>query len=428
MAWHGYFSLAGNEVVNNERAVTYARAYGVHEVQTAAGYPGLPLALDEAGYVLPPVDEAPWYDQDYPVSERFCGVIGKSVTGLDKHPIEQTLTPRATDGSVPARRRLTHREVAFTVLLVALDEEALSYGMSWLTSALTGAPCAAGCGGDDLCFFGSPPAGLGDEQARLLLDVVLLDGPELTGVKRFTERTCGNTTAAPVIAEVTFTLAAGSPHIHHAPTEVVPQSVFAFPAPNNTCAYRWVETPGGTCNSCGPDPSLIEDPVFPDPDPAPGVPVPTEPAQCTSAFSAATIVATFAAGSSPQWLDAVPLITVRTGITPMRRLRVRFGAAPPGGCEGLFDDTCAVCGEVGIPFLPAGSVAVIDGRRETVTVEHGPSAQTYMPAVYGPGGSAPLWPILTCGQAMCVEVSADADTVSIDASAEVGFVIRSDAA
>src|SRR4030095_13167116 len=97
-------------------------------------------------------------------------------------------------------------------------------GLSWLTAQLrASADCDPSGNGDELCVWAFCPdtvePGEGsfawEETARMLYDVVLVDGPKVV-TRRKTKISCAGTQAW--IAQVEFTLQSGAPGIFRLPT------------------------------------------------------------------------------------------------------------------------------------------------------------------------------------------------------------------
>lgn len=158
MPYEGWFSFGGNEVGNEERV----RAYVAQMLPTLTLGPNktcrgdLPTLLGDAPYMLPVIDEAPWFDPDDPDTSRFCGFWPLSVDGLADSPVQATVTEYVSDGGrVDGRRRRT-MEVRVTGLLIGQDDAALEAGRTWLKAVLEGAECDP-CDTTSLCYLSSVP-------------------------------------------------------------------------------------------------------------------------------------------------------------------------------------------------------------------------------------------------------------------------------
>lgn len=408
-----YMQLAGTEVVSTARAYAYATARGIP--LRCNPCPDIAGAVGDLPYTNPVEDDAPWYDPSQPESANVFGVVGMGVVGFDTAPVERAPVQLVGDGAALGVLRRAHREIAYTVLLVAADDCATSYGLEWLAAALRGGACAEGCAGDEMCVFSCCPID-GERELRHLYGVGLLDGPTVTEATYLPG-------SGGVLTTVTFTLAASKPWIYREPL---------------VSSVDWVDPSAGQLVDLDPDavfdlctepPPCLEDPECPAPPLPPGPPTPVDPCYPTG-------VDTFLAGvievnvlQQPQWLEAVPVIEVMTGATALRRLTVRGWANPQGiPCRDV-SDPCQACFQVTIPYLPAKSHLTLDGRTEQAIVEC-PSkvgTATDTPTLYGPKGAAFLWPTFPCPSGLCVEVMALASTVAEDARARVLLAPRSDA-
>lgn len=424
--FHGYLAMAGNEIVNNLRSATYATALGITHVNCGP-CDGLARALYDMPYTSPDMDDAPWYDPVVVESKSFAGFYGLEITGLSKSVGSRGLVPLTERGAALHPLRRTHREIQVRVLAMAKTEAALSYGFSWLASVLRGNICAAGCFGDELCFFTACPpcpplsadpldpdpcGDLATQYWRQLHNVGLLAMEEPTDVRKVSGGWLG---------QVTFTLAAGDPFIYRDPVLMAtgPQPSQLLPNYFDTgvppTCFENVDCLRST--DCPPPPA----PVLP--------PAPVDPCFPTGPFTAGRVVMALPQDRVPVWMEKVPLIHIRSGGKKLERLTVRWYGNPTARECGSDLDPCAACAEVNIAFVPANSTLTIDGRRETATVDcpGGPGLATAEPALYGRGGSPFVWPLFNCGDGMCLEVIAKADTIAADAVIEIHYVVREDA-
>lgn len=177
-------------------------------------------------------DDAPWFSQasgyNYASSpsRRFLGVHALSVSALSDSTRAVDITEGILSGGVLGRERLAVPRFRFRVMLTAVDEDGLEYGMTWLSKALSEQSCSthgASCGSSDLTFFTMCPPTYdpdGPEAAyeekldaisRMYHDVKCIQGPVETDRFNRPENTWG------MIVE--FTLAAGV------------ASMFGLPAP-----------------------------------------------------------------------------------------------------------------------------------------------------------------------------------------------------
>lgn len=443
MTYAGYLLLGGNEIVNTNRVITYARAMGITAI-TCGECDTLNRALDEPPYTSPDLDDAPWWDPTVAESKDFAGVLGVEVIGLDGPVNSREVIPLARDGAAlnPLHRRA--REIQVRAYLFARTECALSYGRGWLAAATRGGTCGLDCVGDELCYLSCCPDNCpepdpdlpdtcGDRQWRTLYNVGILEGPVPQPARKI---------SGGWMQEVTVTFTAGNPFIFHTPTlaatgpsegQVLPNYV---EDPDNwLCVDEATncvqEAMGGACGAMPPPiiPLIPPDPCFP-----------------TGAFVAWRAVIALPDGLTPIWLETVPLIRLRTGPAGpppapngLRRLTLRWYTNPTGlDCLTSLENPdpnlrllgpCDVCAEIQIPIVPPNSTLTLDGRTERAWVDcpGGPGLATAEPFVYGPRGTAFQWPVFACGQSLCLEIIAQADSVQPGTSWEIFAVAREDA-
>ena len=167
MAWEGYLSYDGTEIINVARTEAYAR--DLDWFKPLYNNSLLPRVLGRStGYTTPSVDEAPWYDPDVPESNGFFGAYPIDVAGLENSsrasdPIEFT-----TEGGLPGRLRHGTRTGVFSVVLIGASEAAVKYGRDWLARALLGSACGKSLAtrqaqGADLLFLAAEPKAGADQ-------------------------------------------------------------------------------------------------------------------------------------------------------------------------------------------------------------------------------------------------------------------------
>lgn len=443
MTFVGYALLAGNEILNSNRVIAYARALGITSL-TCGACDTLGRALNENDYTSPDADNAPWWDPTVVASKDFAGVLGLEITGLDTPVNVREVIPLARNGGAlnPLNRRV--REIQIRAALFARTECALSYGRSWLAAATRGGNCGLDCVGDEFCFLtccpqdcpepeDGEPDTCGDSEWRTLFNVGILEGP----VVRPAVRISGGW-----MQEVTVTFSAGNPFIYRIATLAAAGPVGGEVLPNyEEDPDKWVcldeatncvdEAVGGACGAL----------------PAPILPViPADPCFPVGKFVAWRAVISLPDGLTPFWLETVPLIRLRTGPAGappapngLRRLILRWYTNPTGlDCRTALQNPditqrdlgpCDVCAEIQIPVVPPNSTLTLDGRTERAWVDcpGGPGLATAEPFVYGRRGTAFQWPVFACGQTMCLEIIAQADSVQPGTSWEVFAVAREDA-
>lgn len=415
MAYPGYLSVGGNEIVNDSRAAAYMAAAGIDLMCKPC--PDLPALIGDETYWSVVNDPAPWFDPAVPESSRFYGVIGLGVAGLSDSGVTRTPTPLVGGGAAIGQRNRGHREIVWTMLLVAADECALLYGANYLDQALAGSECAtSSCAGDTACFFACCPGDDGgplptscetglppfmplddSDKLRTLFDVGVLNG-----LTRNAIADNGNY----VTAEYAVTLVAGNPYIYTDELPAFPSTWYDLPSGLRITNYD----PEAVTEACPSPADCTEDPSCPRPELPPRPPVPVGPCYPTGPANFRRTVAPLRAIDDPNWLTTVPVITVRTGMAEMRRLVVRFWSNPTSstGCDIDRLDPCSACLDLVVPYVPGNSQLTIDGRLKRAEIackDPGGAGLSYREAqLYGPKGSRVTWPELTCSSGLCIEI------------------------
>lgn len=458
MSSEAYVSLGGTEIANAERFAVYSKYLGILHGMQGCACPDLAMLLNDAPYYCPEEDLAPWYDPVVPASEEFAGVWVQEMTGVAASTITREFTRTLTAGAIPGPSFDAERVVAVTAYLAASSEAGLSYGMSWLASALRGsADCPSGqCIGDEMCFLAACPQDCGSQNdltqaweanARYLFDVALVDGPSLLE-KRSLGTGCSGKRA--MLAKVEWTMTAGIPWIFSSPQLIAADAEFCPPvlAGEGECDVVWIRS--GDCptdQGCPTPTGCLADPACAFPL-APLPPQTTDECSCVSRVTSASVVSEAPPGLMPKWLDMVPYIEITTGSAPLRRLTVRFYQDPfgtrcgdPGECPPQDLDECTACGEINFTYAPRDSTIVLDGRTQRAKVicpgggvndggdnTYGPPSSSPATSVLGPDGGPLSWPVFTCNTGLCVQVLADGDFYSSEARVSISLVSRQDAA
>lgn len=163
MAWAGYFTYGGVEIVNATRTETYARNAGLGWFHPVYRNEALPLILGET-YTSPLIDDAPWTDPDILNSYDFYGVYPLTVTGIENSTITASIVESTRDGGVVQGARRATKTIVYSAVLVGASECAVEHGMRWLTTILNRCGCLSPrhggpvCGGQDLTFLSCEPA------------------------------------------------------------------------------------------------------------------------------------------------------------------------------------------------------------------------------------------------------------------------------
>lgn len=139
MAWEGYYTFDGTEIINASRVEAYAANTSFFNAvyRNAA----LPKMLGQT-YSNPVTDNAPWYDPDVPASAQFYGVYPLEVGGLDDSSRTSEVVEYTGDGGSVGRLRHGTKSGVFRVAVIGATEEAADYGVAWLRRALLGAVCS----------------------------------------------------------------------------------------------------------------------------------------------------------------------------------------------------------------------------------------------------------------------------------------------
>jgi hypothetical protein len=434
MAFVGYVQLGGNEIVNSGRVAAYAQALAITSINCTECV-ALPQVLGDSPYTSPDMDDAPWFDPTVVASKDFAGVLGTEIIGLE-HPVNsREVIPLAADGAALNPIRRSAREIQVHAVLFARTECALSYGRSWMAAAVRGSSCGLDCVGDDLCYLACCPgcAVVNDEgdctdaQWRTLYNVGVLEGPTVEQSVRL---------LGGWMQTVEFTLTAGNPFIYHRPVLVAqgPTTAQVIPGFNNEDAPDCSEATNCVADATETDVCKRL--------PLPLLPLmPVDPCFPTGPFTAYRAVVSLPVDLTPAWLETVPLLQIRVGPRPLKRFMIRWYTNQAGlDCfEGLENPNpslrpispCDACAELHIPIVPANSTLTLDGRIERAWVDcpGGPGLATAEPYIYGSGGMAFQWPAFGCGQAMCIEIVVQQDSVTgtPEATWTVSTVAREDA-
>lgn len=435
--YEGWMNLAGNEVVNNGRAYAAAQAHGLPVM--CAPCECLSAGLDEPPYTgNPRLDQAPWFDKTRPESGRFLGVMGLGVTGFKASPVSRSVTELIGDGSSLGALRRPEREIVYEVVLLALDDQAMSYGYEWLAAALRGGDCSGTCGGADMCVMTACPSTLGEGLLRMrhLYDVGVTDGLTETehgylsggGMCDSSEGCCDecDTALAPQYSQATFTLAAGTPYLYREPVGVDGGSWVNIADGDTMTEYN----PDRIADDCPEVVACAADPDCPVPPLPPSVSIPRNPCWPVLPFTARRTWITVKPDLMPQWAEMVPVIEVYAGEVDLRRLTIRFYPNPAGlDCAWAGADPCAACTSVNVAYLPKRSTLTLDGRTRFASVDCSTDTTSGMssPQLYGASGAAFTWPVFECPTGLCIEILADDTTVTGSTQVRMFMASRGDA-
>lgn len=410
MAWEGYFSFGGNEIINVSRTEAYLA--DAPQPWFNAVYDTDAIArLEGVTYVDPWTDPAPWGDPDHPDSYLFWGAYPLRVTGLEDDSRTAAVTENLGDGGWVSEPRRGTKSIVFEVALLGASECAVEAGFRWLKSALSPSQCAdESCNGSDLCYYSCEPCLYDfctDEQisqcqvetARNLRNVRVVSGPAITA-----RRTTSNGAAVWV---ATFTAVAGIPFEFG--SEVLLVEGFGIASdpwvPDATPAdWEFDTTPSphvdGVCAEPIYDP--IVDPLCPAVIVPPGPPsVPLGCYQPPESWERRwfTIPRVYV----PYWGDAVPVVRVQAS-DEVRNLRLRF-YTDMNADASVLDDSCAYCGDILFSYIPPDHTLVFDGITQSVYAEGpGGTIRRADSLVFKTDGTPFEWPVLSCGYGFVVAV------------------------
>lgn len=435
MAWSGWFSYGGTEVVNATRTEEYARELGWFK--PVYRNEALPLIFGDGSYASPlQDDDVPWVDNNEPNSYRFYGAYPLDVSGIEDSTSSAEITESTLDGGIVGRSRRSTRTVVFTLALVGADECAVEYGMRWLRAVFGGDPCFGSdrnCNvGSDLCYLSCAPdlnwVAPGDPELclplyeRSLHKVTTINGPIINSKHEMTD--------GGVAWVVTVTVVAGNPFEFGIERPLI----IGFGDPAVDVPYvGGVVPPGG---SFDPDGSVVHEVSCPVPTYQPVVDplcplVIAPPAVPGIALTCFDFPVNFVRRqfvvppqSVPLWGDAVPVINIHARTGEVRSLRLRFYTDTFGTGE-TSGDPCNFCGDIVFSYVPAGATLVFDGTDQQVYVAvPGGGRRRADSLVYGSDGSPFEWPALSCGIGYVVTI----DQPQTATSPVIDFALASRAA
>lgn len=451
MAFEGWLTFGGVELINNLRAGAYAAGSGI---RVANHWPDLPASLSDAPYLDPVTDEAPWYDPSRPESKGFYGLVGLELIGASTGRVTRSWTELIGDGGVPGASRRASAEIEVRAVALAADRAALSYGLAWLASALRGQVCADSCAGDEVCVYaacparpslraegcdlgspdptwdpvhGGPEAPGGDQLLRRLYTAALTEGPQVTSTSIL---------SGGVAAQLRFVLRAGTPFWYSEPAFVIYADGVSGPSRPDTYRdtildydpYGWIEDCDTPVDCLAADPFCVVSAAPPAVAPAPPDPCfPNHPANGDHTFAAARAIFSIPRGTGADWLEKVPIIRLFTGSLPWYRLIVRWYDNPGGTACGPDLNPCHACAEIQVPWVPRGSLLTLDGRTSRATLDcPGPGPELTTPRLYGPAGGPFRWPVFECSATLCCEIIGDVTSLAADAWMDIHMATRSD--
>lgn len=409
MAWEGWVSYAGNEIINVARTEAYAKNDGASWLIARYKIPELAQILGDDPYRSPLQDaDCPWADPDEPASYGFYGLYPLSIEGLESSSRTSTVVENTTNGGNPGAIRHATKSVVFSAMLLGESDAAVEYGMRWLRAALLPNCDSSSCEGSDLCYFSAEPAydpeigpGCATDMIRHHFRVGVNQGPTITAKNRLSDGSA--------VWTVTFTAVAGIPFEFGDPVYVIRQ-LFDANVPN---------VAGGDLDAVGHNvgeiscPPKTWQPVF-DPNCPDLILPPAPPSIKLSCYAPPKMWLRrsfeIPAELIPSWTEMVPIITLRDRSIAnpqnytVRNWRIRIYSAPR---DDFNPDAnyCNYCGDMVITYLPKnGSTMVLDGRDESVVMLTPGQSRRADSLVVGTDGKPFEWPSLTCGNRYLVTI------------------------
>lgn len=382
----GYIQFAGKEIINSARTEAYAKTY-LPQLKVLPMSEGLQGLLGHAKYVSPAADRAPWYRAENPASARFYGIYPLGLGGAEDSTRATTVTDLSGDGAVHSMPRHRAREIRFTGLALAADEEAMSEGLAWLRDSLDPGGCTAaggGCGGWDTVLLTTPsPKTGGPNPRRTFYKVELLEGPRELDL--YAPRSGS-------MRKIEFILSAAVPWAF-APMER------AGLLDMDTSNTAHVDPAGEDCSRLeSAYDRFINDPYFTAISAPPKAPV-VKPPNILDINSWRRRIQAVPLSSTQRWGRAVPVVTVDVHANDLQQVRVRFyrRTASLWGCDYE--------GEFLISYLPANSTLTLNAitREARVRLSDG----KVVPGehlLYGSDGLPFQWPTLSCRSAYTMTV------------------------
>lgn len=349
MATDKWIEFNGVEIVNLSRTAQLAEALGIDSVWVT---PSTAEWVETArnGEDYDEVTTAPWYDEDYPASAEFAGIIPLGFPGLDDSTTEAATVEYITDGGRSGRQRNSTLSIVASVAFIASTDRGADYGKRWLARVLRPAGRRTNCSGSDLRYYRYADAGAPVAHRR---QVSLTRGISVTR-KRSVE--CSVTWLA------TFTLTCDDPYEYGEPVPVLAELGGVAPTGAIITSGSLVLTE----ESCPVyDYTPIYDPLYPALVPSPTVPdfYPAgwgiEDGMTFDRFWARV------SPPEPHALHMVPLITLTAG-TDARMVRVSIWPS-----DSLTSDQCDPLFSAVITYLPSAGEFSIDGEQEASYVWDG---------------------------------------------------------
>lgn len=374
-------TIDGVEVLNSNRTKAYAEAL-MPGLDVRCDAPGLHLALMQSPYTTPAMDNAPWYRVTRPATGRFLGFHSIEIQGVDDSTEGVTVQELLGSGAIHTTPRHKSLEIRVIATGMALDDEAMAEGWSWLKSVLSNEGCtstALGCTGRKVRMFAAGPTSSADatQLGRTFYNVEKLEGP-------FPIKKMRRPNGMP-LWKIEFTLSAGKPWAWTDLSSIANLDM--------DTAVNFTEAAVDCFALDDPYASFIDDPFYTaiSKPPAPPVIKPPNILDLTSWRRLSVGIPTMITERAGR---AAPVITVASPVgAALQHMRLRFYAEDAGV------DGCDYSGEFLVSYLPADSVMTIDGITEEITVTRADGS--VVPGghlVFGSDGRPLMWPSLGCNR------------------------------
>lgn len=399
--YEGFLNFGGVEIISAARTRAYAKKF----------MPALDFKCDETALdftdslgpsTTPADDNAPWYRPDVPATGDFYGFFPAKVDGGSDSTYTIPSTELLGDGGVFGVPRNKSLETRWTVVGLAKSEEAMEYGMTWLTRALTGLDQVASLGScirAEMAVLKAPAfdsASLAS-LTRTYYDVGVIVAPTVTVKTR---------SSSGFAWHVTFTLRAGNPaaftNSKWSGSTVMSTGSATHNDPSGqncsvqSSAYNnFINDPFYTAISKPPQPPTIKPPNL--------LPITSWRRKTINIPSEFTTKGSFAS----------PVIAVSSGADPIRQLRLRIYRT------GQPMTTCPEIGEFYISYVPALSSIQMDSRKREITVSRNGKVSPGSHLVFGSDGNPYSWPVLNHGHAYTIVADMMPPSVGINSSASV---------
>jgi hypothetical protein len=358
------------EIVNLSRTAHLAEALGIDSVWvTSSTMEWIEDARSEEDYDQ--IEAAPWYDDGFPASAEFAGVIPLSFPGLDDSTTESSTVEYITDGGRSGRQRNATLPIVASIAIIASTDRGAEYGKRWLDRVLRASGAGLGCSGANLRYYRYADA---DAPVAHRRQVRLTRGTSVTR-KRSTD--CSVTWLA------TFTLTCDDPYEYGEAVNIL-TDLGGTPVGADSSGSLAL-----TQQSCPVyDYTPIYDPLYPALVPSPTAPdlIPAgwdiEEGMTFDRFWARV------PALEPSNLNMVPLITLSTDAD------ARMVRASVWPSTSLISDQCDPLFSAVLTYLPGGEVQFfIDGEQKAAYIWDGfsPVVRRADSLVYTPDAKPVQW-------------------------------------